>query len=108
MPGPVKYKVAAVPAVRPPFGLVSTGPKHAAPDVPATVQVLDVKPGELTWRDKLKAYYHALIVFVGSLLAVLSVLELPDPAGKWVTTAVLIGTTVLTALKSNEVWISEL
>lgn len=106
MPAPVKYKVAAVPAVRP-LGLVSTG-RHAAPEVPATVQVLDTKPGALTWRDKLKAYYHALIVFVGSLLAVLSVLELPDPAGKWVTTVVLIGTTVLTALKSNEVWISEL
>ncbi|MDQ2636162.1 MAG: hypothetical protein M3Y83_04695 [Actinomycetota bacterium] len=106
MPGPVKYKVAAVPST-PIRGLVSTG-RHAAPEVPATVQVLATKPGELTWRDKLKAYYHALIVFVGSVLAVLSVVELPAEYGKWVSTAVLILTTVLTALKSNEVWISEL
>ncbi|MDD7812639.1 hypothetical protein PP713_08730 [Mycobacterium sp. CSUR Q5927] len=102
----VKYRVAAVPAPKT-VGLLSTG-RHAAPEVPATVQVLDTKPGELSWRDKVKAYYHTLIVAVGSILSVLSAITLPGQAGEWVSTAVLIGTTVMTALTANEVWISEL
>ena len=102
----VKYRVAAAPAPRV-LGLLSTG-RHAAPEVPATVQVLDTQPGPVTWRDKLKAYYHSLIVFVGSILSVLTVITLPGQYGEWLAAAVLTMTTVLTALKSNEVWISEL
>lgn len=106
MPTTVKYKVAAVPAARP-LGLASTG-RHAAPDIPATLQVLDTQPGPLTWRDKVKAYYHTLIIAVGSLLSVLSVIALPGEYGKYVAAAVLILTTVKTALTANETWISEL
>lgn len=106
MPAPVKYKVAAVPAARP-LGLVATG-RHAAPDIPATLQVLDVQPGTVGWRDKLKAYYHTLIVAVGTILAILSEITLPGDAGRWVAIAVLVLTTVKTALTANEVWISEL
>lgn len=102
----MKYKITTAPAPRT-LGLMSTG-RHAAPDVPATIQVLDTQPGPLTWRDKAKAYYHTLIVLTGSLVAILSSLELPAEYAQWVPTAVLILTTVLTALKSNEVWISEL
>lgn len=106
MATPVKYQVAVAPTSRP-FGLTGTG-RHAAPDIPATLQVLDTQPGPLTWRDKVKAYYHTLIVFVGSALAVLSVVELPDQYGKWVATAVLILTTAKTALTANETWIEDL
>ena len=102
----VKYRVAAAPAPRV-LGLVSTG-RHAAPEVPATVQVLDTQPGTVSWLDKAKAYYHTVIVLVGSVLALLTQANLPDGYDEWVPTAILILTTVLTALKSNEVWISQL
>lgn len=102
-----KYKIAAVPIGPAPLGLVSTG-RHAAPEAPAQIAILDAQPGPLTWRDKVKAYYHTLIVAVGSLLAVLSAVTLPGDAGKWVAAAVLVLTTIKTALTANEVWISEL
>ena len=103
---PVKHKVAAVAAPQV-LGLANTG-RHAAPEIPATVKVLETKPGELTWLDKLKSYYHTLIVAVGSLLAILSAVSVPGEAGKWVAVAVLVLTTAKTALTANEVWIAEL
>lgn len=101
-----KYRIAAVslPKVT---GLMSPG-RHAAPEVGATVQVLDTQPGTVSWLDKAKAYYHTVIVLVGSVLTLLTQANLPDGYDEWVPTAILILTTVLTALKSNEVWISQL
>lgn len=106
MSGPVKYKVVVAPVART-LGLMSAG-RHSLPDIPATLQVLDTQPGALTWRDKLKSYWHTAIVAIGTLLAIVSTAALPAEWSQYVSTTILILTTVLTALKSNEVWISEL
>lgn len=79
----------------------------------APVKVIAQKAGPVTWLDKAKAYYHALIVLVGSLLVTLNEVTpllnfLPDNGKQWVTGAIAVLTVAATALKSNEHWVDDL
>lgn len=78
-----------------------------------TAAVVNSKAGPLTWRDKVKEYYHTIIIFVTSLVALLTQITplgnfLPEQYRGWLAAAVLIVGTILTFLKSNEVWVQKL
>jgi hypothetical protein len=81
------------------------------PEVPP-VQVVDERPGAVTFLDKLKGYYKALITVVGAVLLALNELTpltdfLPMTAQHWLSVAVAVGTAILTALKANEHWVDD-
>lgn len=75
---------------------------------PGTVQVLDTKPGTVTWLDQAKQYYKAAIALIGGLLAILPQIVVPEPAAGWVSTGIVVLTGVLTYLKANEQWVDGL
>ena len=79
--------------------------RHAASG--SHVMVMETVDGSVTWLDRLKAYYKALIVLVGSVLTTLSVVSLPAPEDAWVAAVVSVLTVVMTVLKANETWVSE-
>lgn len=75
--------------------------------------VVDVKPGPLTFVDKLKGYYHTIIIIVAGLLAFLTEISplgqaLPEPYRSILAGAIIAVGALLTFLKSNEVWIERL
>lgn len=101
---------------------VRTTPAPAAPGLlgaaPAGTAVIDTKPGDITWVDRAKAYWHTIIASIGGLALV--VLEVApdissgldafphsptwDSARHWLSLAVVIATVVVTKVKPNEVW----
>lgn len=86
--------------------LAATGPG-------TPVNVVDETSGPVTFLDKLKGYYHTLIVVIGSVLVILNEVTpvlnfLPDNGKQWVTGAIAVLTIAATALKSNEHWVDDL
>lgn len=80
--------------------------------VTGDVKVLDVKPGEVGFLDKLKAYYHTVITVLGGIVVFVNeVTPLTDALGpdvqRWVSVVVIFLTALLNMLKSNEVWINK-
>ena len=106
MPTPTKMRITAAPIATTVYGLAATAGRHAAPE--AVVQVLDVKPGSVGWKDKAKAYYKGIIAVLGALLTVLTALTLPAPADTYTAAAVSAITAVLVVLRANETWIDQL
>ena len=81
------------------------------PEVPP-VQVVDERTGAVTFLDKLKGYYKALVTVVGAVLVGLNELTpltgfLPPTAQHWLSVAISVGTVILTALKANEHWVDD-
>ena len=81
------------------------------PEAPP-VQVVDERPGAVTFLDKLKGYYKALVTVVGAVLVGLNELTpltgfLPPTAQHWLSVAISVGTVILTALKANEHWVDD-
>jgi len=77
------------------------------------VQVLESKDGPVTLLDKVKGYYHTLIVLVSFLLILLNQLltmkdVVPPDLTKWIDLGILALTPVFTLLKSNEQWVDGL
>jgi len=76
--------------------------------------VVAVKPGNVTITDKLKEYYHTIIIVVTGLLAFMNEVgpigeALPEgPIRSWVTGGIVFLGALLTFLKSNEVWVNRL
>lgn len=75
--------------------------------------VVKVKAGPVTWRDKIKAYYHTVIIVVTGLLAFLTEVTplgnfLPDQYRAWFAGGVLFVGSLVTFLKSNETWVNNL
>lgn len=88
------------------------GAAFADPPV-AGVKVVATRAGAVTLLDKLKAYYHTLIVIVGSILVIVNEVTpllnfLPDGGKQYVSVAIGVLTAVATALKSNEHWVDDL
>lgn len=92
-----------------------TGPTKAQvviePD--GSPSVVNVKAGPVTWRDKVKAYYHTVIIVVTGLLAFLTEVTplgnfLPDQYRAWFAGGVLFVGALVTFLKSNETWVNNL
>lgn len=76
------------------------------------VGVVNIKPGEVSFFDKLKAYYHTAITVLGALLVLLNEItpltnSLGESAKHIVTVVILVLTAILNALKSNEVWVNK-
>ena len=81
------------------------------PEVPP-VRVVDERAGAVTFLDKLKGYYKALITVVGAVLLGLNELTpvfdfLPPTAHHWLSVAISVGTVILTTLKANEHWVDD-
>ena len=80
----------------------------------AAPAAIDSKPGPVTAVDKVKGYYHTIIIVVTGLLAFLNQVGplgelLPEEGMKnFVTGAILFVGALLTFLKSNEVWVNRL
>ena len=80
----------------------------------AAPAAIDSKPGPVTAVDKVKGYYHTIIIVVTGLLAFLNQVGplgelLPEGGMKnFVTGAILFVGALLTFLKSNEVWVNRL
>ena len=74
--------------------------------------VVEVKPGEVTWFDRAKGYYHTLFAVLSGIT--LLVVEfgpdlgaLPGLPDKWrhgIAIAVVFANMIATRLKSNEQW----
>jgi len=76
------------------------------------VTVVNTKPGEVGFVDKLKAYYHTIITVIGALLLLINEFTpLTDSLGsdvqKYINIAVVFLTALLNFLKSNEVWVNK-
>ena len=81
------------------------------PEVPP-VQVVDERPGAVTFLDKLKGYYKALITVVGAVLLALNELTplfdfLPTTAHHWLSVVISVLTAISTFLKANEHWVDD-
>lgn len=81
--------------------------------VAAKAVVVDEKPGEVNFFDKLKGYYHTMITVIGAILVLLNeVTPITDSLPQsWqhTITLIIVGTTaLLNALKSNEQWVQKL
>jgi hypothetical protein len=81
------------------------------PEVPS-VQVVDERTGAVTFLDKLKGYYKALITVLGAILLGLNELTpltnfLPATAQHWASVAISVITAILTFLKANEHWVDD-
>jgi hypothetical protein len=81
------------------------------PEVPP-VKVVDERPGAVTFLDKLKGYYKALITVVGAALLGLNELTpvtdfLPATSQHWLSVALSVLTAILTFLKANEHWVDD-
>lgn len=81
--------------------------------VTGDVVVIDAKPGEVKWTDKVKAYWHTVITVIGALLVLLNqVTPITEQFGgnvqKIATTVIIFLTALLNFLKSNEVWVNKL
>ena len=81
------------------------------PEVPP-VQVVDERTGAVTFLDKLKGYYKALITVLGAVLLGLNELTpvfnfLPTTAHHWLSVALSVLTAILTFLKANEHWVDD-
>jgi hypothetical protein len=81
------------------------------PEIPP-VQVVDERTGAVTFLDKLKGYYKALIAVIGAVLLALNELTpvtdfLPTTAHHWLSVAISVGTAILTFLKANEHWVDD-
>lgn len=77
------------------------------------VKVLDSKSGPVTWLDKIKAYYHTLIVMTSIVLAGLTYIltaegVVPPEWSPYVNLAIIVLTPVFTLLKNNEQWVDNL
>lgn len=96
---------------------ITNPPGVTASSVPGeAVSVNAVKVGAVNFGDKLKGYYHTLIVLVGAVIILLNQLSsalgwIPDYGQKiavWISIALGVLTVLLTALKSNESWVDDL
>lgn len=84
--------------------------------VPPKVVVKKELPGNVTWRDKLKAYYHTIFTAVGTILVMLNQIAavagwIPGygtQAAGYVSVAIGVVTVISNALKSNEQWVDSL
>jgi hypothetical protein len=81
------------------------------PEVPP-VKVVDERTGAVTFLDKLKGYYKALITVLGAVLLALNELTpatnfLPTTAHHWLSVALSVLTAILTFLKANEHWVDD-
>lgn len=88
-------------------------PLAGTPDKTPDVEVIDRKPGEVTWIDQAKKYYHALFAAVSAVLVLLVDVapeltpltdQLPEKWRHGITAAVVIGNAILIRFKSNQVW----
>jgi hypothetical protein len=103
-----KVRVQAMPPAD--AAAVRTLVDKPVPAVP--VDIIDVKPGEVSFLDKLKGYYHTLSFVVGGLIVsadeftpVFDFLPENWRHGIAVGTAVAVG--LFNFLKSNEVWLDK-
>lgn len=81
--------------------------------VAAKAVVVKEKAGQVTFLDKLKGYYHTVILITGALLVFLNEATpltdaLPETARHYVTVVIGAITLLVNALKSNEIWIQKL
>lgn len=69
-----------------------------------------VKDGDVTWVDKVKGYYKALIALVGAVLVGVTQLSgaVPAEAEPWVTVAISTLTVIGVILRANEQWVNDL
>lgn len=79
----------------------------------APVAVVRTAPGPVTWLDRTKAYYKAVITIIGSLLVLINeatplLNALPDNGKQYVTVGVVFMTSLSVFLKSNEHWVDGL
>ena len=74
------------------------------------LEVVKTKEGSVTWVDKAKGYYKALIALVGALLVGVTQLSgaVPAEAEAWVTVAISALTTLGVVLRANETWVNAL
>lgn len=74
------------------------------------LEVKATKEGSVTWLDKAKGYYKALIALVGALLIGATQLSgaVPAEIEPWVTVAISAFTTLGVVLRANEVWVNAL
>lgn len=84
---------------------------RVGPQEPVTV--VAKADGQVTFLDKVKNYYKALIAFVGFLLILLNELTpvfnyLPGQDKQYVTAAIGVLTTLGVLLKGNEHWVDNL
>jgi hypothetical protein len=75
--------------------------------------VVDTKPGEVKFTDKIKAYYHTIIMVTGAILILANEVSpitesLPESFRHSVTGAIALITLVTNVLKSNEQWVNAL
>lgn len=96
---------------------VSTEVKNRVAITPeGTTAVIDSKPGPLTLFDRVKSYYHTLIILLAALLVLLNEVA---PFAHWipgygaqlagfVSVAIVLVGAVVTFLKSNEHWVQSL
>ena len=78
-----------------------------------TSAVIESKSGPVTFLDKIKSYYHTLIIVTTALLALATQIAplgdfLPGPGKNIVTGVILFVGSLLTFLKSNEIWVDKL
>lgn len=72
-----------------------------------------VKPGSVTAVDKLKGYYHTLILVTGALLVLINETTpltsgLGETAQSWISGVIVFLTALVNFLKSNETWVNKL
>lgn len=92
------------------IGIAPAAPGHTLYSSPPGVQVLATREGSVTWIDKAKAYYKALIALIGALLVGVTQLSgvVPAEAEPWVTVAVSVLTAAGVVLRANETWVNAL
>ena len=84
---------------------------HTLQGLPAReLEVVKTKEGSVTWVDKAKGYYKALIALVGALLVGVTQMSgaVPAEAEPWVTVAIAVLTEVGVVLRANETWVNAL
>ena len=70
-------------------------------------KIVDTAAGPVTWSQKLRGYYKALIALSGAVVTVAAQLApvIPEADKGWVTKAVVVATAIGVALKENQHWI---